>query len=188
MSNQKKPAGDEPKQVKKRKAVEKKQLGPKQQRLVRALITADSEAEAGRIAGYGTPQSTHRALKSIRRNAAEILDEIGYGQKQALSDLREMANAMETRFYANKGVVLDTKIVEANDIRLRARVELNKIHGHYPGGIDGTDQAQHTANRNTVCVVVSDARAAASLARLFAARSPAGPVIDVDAPVDQDGR
>lgn len=56
MSSEQKAAGDEPKQEKKAK---KEALGPKQQRLVRPLTTADGVAEAGKIAGYGTRQSTH---------------------------------------------------------------------------------------------------------------------------------
>jgi len=112
MSDQEKPTGDEPKGRKKRKQVDKKELGPMQQRLVRALPTATTVAQAGEIAGYGTRQSTYRAMKSIRRNAVDILDEIGYGQVKAIQDLREMADRKVVKHFANKGVVMDSKTDE----------------------------------------------------------------------------
>jgi len=83
-----------------------------QQRLVRALPTATTVAQAGEIAGYGTRQSTYRAMKSIRRNAVDILDEIGYGQVKAIQDLREMADRKVVKHFANKGVVMDSKTDE----------------------------------------------------------------------------
>jgi len=132
-------ASPKPQTVKSKQVKRKHELGPKQQRLIRTLATADSIAAAGRMAGYGTNQSTHRAMKSIRRNATDILDKIGYGQEKALQDLREMADYNLTKFFAEKGIVMTEKTVSDNETRLRARIELNKIHGHYPAGSDNGD-------------------------------------------------
>jgi hypothetical protein len=111
-------------------------LNPKQQRLVKRLPLAASIAEAGRQVGYNTKQATYKALARIRRNAAELLTEMGYGQEIALADLVDMADAMQTKFFAHKGKVVSQRKVADNEIRFRARVELNKMHGHYPNPSD----------------------------------------------------
>jgi len=144
-------------------------------------------AEAGRIAGYGTRQATHLAMKSIRRNAVDILDEIGYGQKKAIEDLREMANRKLVKHFAKDGIVLSSKIDEDNDIQFRARVELNKMHGHYPtGSNDANSVGAEGHSGHSVCILVSDAAAAKAFAKLFAPRGTTGIALDVDAQVDEN--
>ena len=61
---------------------------------------------------------------------------MGYGQEIALADLIDMADARQTKFFAHKGKVVSQRKVADNEIRLRARVELNRIHGHYPNPRD----------------------------------------------------
>jgi len=186
MADTEKPVGDEPKAKKKKRKQRKRVLGPKQQRLIRVLTNADSVSHAGEMAGYGTRQSTHRALQSIRRTASEILTEIGYGPTKALSDLREMADAKETKFWAHQGSVISREDVEANDIRLRARVELNKMHGHYPAGANDPSGNQRAADADTVYLVVTDERRSARLAALLSPSGATGVVIDVAPEVDQN--
>ena len=42
-----------------------------------------------------------------------------------------MTQATETKIEWDKGIIIQEKEYRANDICLRARVELNKIHEHY---------------------------------------------------------
>jgi len=179
--------GDEPKP---RKATVPKgpghELGPKQQKLVRALPTAGSVAEAGRLAGYSSRHAAHRAVKTIRRNAVEILDEIGYGQTKALQDLREMADYTMTKFWADKGIVLTEKEVSDNEVRLKARIELNKIHGHYPAGSDNGNSNGSQSEGFAVRIFVGDAETARGFAALFAARGTPNLIVDVGEKVDED--
>ena len=50
--------------------------------------------------------------------------------------LGSLLDAKETKFWADKGVVIETREVEAQDIQIRAAVELAKMHGAYPKGKD----------------------------------------------------
>lgn len=143
MSEEQKPCGDEPKR-------KKRELGPKQQRLVKALPKAASIAQAGRSAGYGTKQAALRAYKGIKERAPEILERIGYGQEVVLGNLGKLTGATETKFFADKGIVLETREVEANDIRLRANVELAKIHGAYE-----KDESQPDASHRYPPIVIN---------------------------------
>jgi hypothetical protein len=90
-------------------------------------------SEAGRAAGYGTPQASHRAMNLIRVNAPELLSKIGLPAEKLLKNtfLKEL-EATETAFFSYQGVVMETREVIAHDIRLRAGIELAKMHGLYP--------------------------------------------------------
>jgi len=175
-----------PQAVSSKQVKRKHELGPKQQRLIRSLATADSIAAAGRMAGYGTNQSTHRAMKSIRRNATDILEKIGYGQEKALQDLRDMADYNLTKFFAEKGIVMTEKTVSDNETRLRARIELNKIHGHYPAGSDNGISNGPQSEGFAVRIWVGDAETARGFAALFAARGTPNLIVDVGEKVDED--
>jgi len=110
----------------------KRKLSGHQQKLLKVLPTTDSLAKAGRQAGYTTRQATYTGLMSIRRKAPELLAGIGYGQEEALRDLVEMTQATKVEIGWDKGVIIQEKEYADNATRLRARIELNKMHGHYP--------------------------------------------------------
>lgn len=163
-----------------------KSLGLKQKKLVKALTKANSVAEAGRIAGYGTRESTHRALKSIQEKIPDLMRRIGADDEYLLATTLERSkSAMRTEVSQSNGIFMDEKVVEDGPLRWRYHDALLKIRGLYktPDNV-GSDpsQAQHTG----ITLVVADERAAASIAQLLSAGSPNHVIIDVDARVDEN--
>ena len=118
------------------------QLNEKRRKLLEGISGGLNVSEAGRVAGYGTPQSSHRAMNLIRLNTPEVLEKIGLPAEKLLRDtfLKEL-EATETVFFSFQGVVMESREVPAHDIRLRAGIELAKMHGLYPktNGHNGED-------------------------------------------------
>jgi hypothetical protein len=109
------------------------------------------------------------------------------GAFKAMETIRERAPAV----FDKKGLTLGVKHyplereVEALSIQVSAVDMGLRTHGAYKDAENAASEGADTANRNTVCLVVCNERAAATLAKLFTTRSPAGPIIDVDAFVDE---
>jgi hypothetical protein len=59
----------------------------KRQKLLKGISEGLNVSEAGRVAGYGTYQSAHRALNSIRIHTPDLLDRIGLPAEKLLRDL-----------------------------------------------------------------------------------------------------
>jgi hypothetical protein len=118
------------------------QLNEKRRKLLEGVSSGMNVSEAGRAAGYGTPQSSHRAMNLIRVNTPELLTNIGLPAEKLLRDtfLKEL-EATETVYFSFQGVVMESREVPAHDIRLRAGIELAKMHGLYPktNGHNGED-------------------------------------------------
>jgi hypothetical protein len=164
----------------------KKELSLKAQRLVQGLHNAASVKEAGLAAGYGTHQAVYRAMKRIRRVAPEILEEIGYGQVKAIQDLREMADAKKTEFFAHQGVIMSQVTVEDNATRLKARIELNKMHGHYPSAGANGDGGGSQTGGTTIHLELGDGAKEAEIAAVIAARRGGNRQLSVGPQVDKD--
>jgi hypothetical protein len=139
---------------------------------------------------YSSPAAAHRGLQRARIIASDAIHEMGLKPHNWLRPIARMAGAIEGEEPAKREIFVRASMfanekkvtLQADDLQLKAAVELNKIY--YAG--DGQGEAQHTAGRDTVCVVVSDERAAENLAQLFASRCPTGPIINVDAEVHED--
>lgn len=117
---------------KKSETAKGEKLTIKQKKLVEALPTSGSVAEAGEKAGYYDRQTAHRALNSISERAPEVLERLGLTIEHVADKcLRPLLEAKETKFFADKGVVIETKEVEANDIRLRAIDTWARLRGAY---------------------------------------------------------
>jgi hypothetical protein len=117
---------------KKPEAEKKQKLTLKQKRLVEALPNSNSVAEAGETAGYYDRPTAHRALKSISERAPEVLERLGLTIEHVANNcLRPLLEAKETKFFADKGIVLTTKEVEASDIRIRAIEVWARLMGAY---------------------------------------------------------
>jgi hypothetical protein len=118
------------------------QLNEKRRKLLEGISGGLNVSEAGRVAGYGTPQSSHRALNLIRLNTPELLAKIGLPAEKLLKGtfLKEL-EATETVFFSHQGIVIESREVIAHDIRLRTAIELAKMHGLYPktNGHNGED-------------------------------------------------
>jgi hypothetical protein len=88
----------------------RKTLSPKQRNLVKALGTAASVAEAGRIAGYSDRTAAHRALTAIELKMPELMDREGLTDEVLVNNyLRPGLAATKREHFANGGVVLETR-------------------------------------------------------------------------------
>lgn len=128
----------------------KTKLTVKQAKLVKALTKVDSVAAAGREVGYETKQAAHQALNRIREKAPAILDRLGFNRDKVFGKIGSLMEAKETKFFANAGIVMDTRVVDNPELQLRAAVELGKMHGAYPKGSDGGEQADTNAGGITI--------------------------------------
>jgi hypothetical protein len=118
--------------AKKPKAAAHEKLTLKQSKLVQELPNSGSVAEAGTKAGYACRQDAHRALKSVAERAPEVLERLGLTIEHVADKcLRPLLDAKETKFFASNGVVMETRDVEASDIRLRAVDLWAKLMGAY---------------------------------------------------------
>ena len=114
------------------KSVKGEKLTSKQKKLVEALPLTSSIAEAGTMAGYSDRTAASRALKSISERAPEVLERLGLTIEHVVDKcLRPLLEAKETKFFASNGIVLDTKEVEALDIRIRAIEVWARLMGAY---------------------------------------------------------
>jgi hypothetical protein len=108
-------------------------VNDKRRKLMRGLAMGMNITEAGRSAGYGTPQAAHRAVKQIRLGAPELLDLVGLPAEKVLREtFLPATKAMETKFFSHQCIVLEKREVINHDIRPRAGIELAKMHGLYP--------------------------------------------------------
>jgi len=185
MSEEQKPVGDEPKAKKKRR----KRVIAKHLKVARHVAAGKTLAQAGRAVGYparSARQGAFQAMQAVRDRAPEVFHRMGLTLESLAEDVNRLRHAKETKFFASKGIVLDSREVDALSIQVSAVDMALRTHGAYKDIEDAASKGHDQTSRNTVCLVVSDERAAATLARLFAPRSPAGPIIDVDAAVDED--
>jgi hypothetical protein len=111
---------------------QEQKLTLKQKKLVEALPTSGSVAEAGEKAGYAYRQDAHRAMKSVSERAPEVLERLGLTIEHVADKwLRPLLEAKEEKFFADKGIVLTTKEVAALDIRIRSIEVWARLMGAY---------------------------------------------------------
>jgi len=93
-------------------------------------------SEAGKHAGYVHRQAAHRAFRSIQLWIPQALEGAGYSVDKVLTELFEKLHsqleAKETKFFKHRGVVRETREVEAHRVQLRAACELAKLLGLFP--------------------------------------------------------
>jgi hypothetical protein len=90
--------------------VKPKRLSPKQKKLVKALGSASSVAEAGRIAGYSDRSAAHKALATIELKMPELMDREGLTDEVLVNNyLRPGLESTKREYFANGGVVLETR-------------------------------------------------------------------------------
>lgn len=115
------------KKVKKRNAIK-----PRQRKLIKAIQKGATITEAGHAAGYSHPNAASRAYKTIRLRFHSALEEAGLDVGKELVEnynffRTKRDTAAETKFFADKGVVIEQREVIAHDIQLRAGAEINRI-------------------------------------------------------------
>lgn len=155
----------------------KRKLSVKQHKLIKALPTAASVSEAGRIAGYGTKQSTYRALESAKEKFPDLLNRKGMTDEWLADRFKAGAEG------AMKVVMVEGTDIEVadHDLRFKYGWAIARMKG-VDSPNDGDVRVENSAGFS-VRLVVSDERAAADLARNISARRADNLVIDVDATV-----
>jgi hypothetical protein len=118
--------------VKEKKDRKNQKLTLKQSKLLKALPTSGSVAEAGEKAGYADRTAAHRALKNLVEKTPEILERLGLGIESTVDKyLLPLLDATETKFFAKDGVVIEHRDVAALEIRLRAFEVWARLMGAY---------------------------------------------------------
>lgn len=150
---------------------------------MKALSKADSIAEAGRIAGYSGRDSAHTALETIKLKMPELMDKMGLTDEMLINNyLRPGLEANETKFFAEKGVVMETREVVSWGDRRGFLDMAFKLKGKYAAKDDPDDKQSGGITFNLA--VLDPARASTLLASLTGNQRPA---VLVDA-LHEDGR
>jgi len=172
--------------TKKNSRAKAEKLTLKQKKLVEALPVTHSIAQAGGIAGYSDRTAASRALKSIAERAPEVLERLGLSIEFVVDNcLRPLLTAKETKFFSDKGIVMETRDVEANDIRLRAIEVWARLMGAYAAreSNDGNGERSQSGGPS-LSVVFTEEGSAREFVEAIAARRSAGGLARVDAGVD----
>lgn len=166
------------------KKTKAKRLTQKERKLVVAVTKTANVSEAGRIAGYSDAPAAHKAMKRIERKMPEILDAHGLTDDYVVREcLKPGLMAMETQFFANKGIVLDSKDTIAWGPRHQFLETWMKLKGLNTG--DGADRGEGAATRGpSLSLVFTNKGSAREFVEAIAARRSADGLIDLDASVD----
>lgn len=165
----------------------RKRVDPKHLKVARGVARGLTLQEAGEVVGYparSARQSAWKGMETIKRKAPEIFDELGLTVSSLAQDVDRLRRAKETKFFHDKGIVMETREVEALDIQAKAVDMGLRVHGAYKEADDARNSLR--SETSTVCLVVTDAKEAAELARLLAPRDSSGVVIDVAPQVDSN--
>src|SRR6266851_328808 len=113
----------------------RRHLTPRQVALAKRLLDGATITDAARDAGYSgknLAQSGHQALKAIRLNMTELLDEIGLTERALIEKhLVPLLSATTTKVFQHKGEVSETRKVSDNDARLKALDLAFRLRGSY---------------------------------------------------------
>lgn len=114
---------DEPKDQDKPTAPKKKRekrVIAKHLAVARNVAKGMTLQEAGEAVGYpekSARQCAFKAMQTIKRKAPEIFDEKGLTLESLADDVNRLRKARETKFFSDKGVVIEEREVEALDRR-----------------------------------------------------------------------
>jgi CCR4-NOT transcriptional regulation complex NOT5 subunit len=113
----------------------RKELSPRQMKLIKARAEGKTYKQAAIEAGYSSKhaaQNGYQALSQIRGRVQDLLDRQGLDENTAIEKyLKPLLEARETVFFQKNGKVTATRKVEALAIRLNALKELFLLHGSY---------------------------------------------------------
>jgi hypothetical protein len=125
------------KPVRKKKKSDWDKLTPKQKKFVKEYLETGCGAEAARRAGYAPNRARTTAAETVAKSSvqnamAELLDKAGLTDDAIAKKLQEGAEALETKFFAKDGIVVQKEDVIAWDTRLRYLDTALKLKGKYP--------------------------------------------------------
>jgi hypothetical protein len=112
-----------------------KKLTPRESILLKALSKGCTLADAAKAAGYSDKnlsQSGYQCLEGIKAKMPEILDAKGLTQDSVIERyLMPALEANETQFFANKGIVFDSRDTISWGPRLTALDLYFRLRGSY---------------------------------------------------------
>jgi CCR4-NOT transcriptional regulation complex NOT5 subunit len=113
----------------------RKELSPRQMKLIKARAEGKTYKQAAIEAGYSpkhAAQNGYQALSQIRGRVQDLHGRNGLDENTAIEKyLKPLLEARETVFFQKNGKVTATRKVEALAIRLNALKELFLLHGSY---------------------------------------------------------
>jgi hypothetical protein len=169
-------------------AKRKNVLRGKEAKLVKALAKTSNVSEAGRIAGYTKAQAAHRALHNIQLKMPELMDRIGLTDEYLLKKcLKPGLTAKETKFFADKGIVMESRDVIAWGARRDFLDMAFKLKGLYVTREGDGTNGESERNRpggNSLSLVFTDEGAAREFVEAISTRRSAGGFAGLDAQVD----
>lgn len=173
---------------KKNQRLLRKRITKKAAKLVEGINKGKNQSQAAIDAGYSpknAAQSANQALKRIRQTAPDAFEELGYTIKKVLKNkLIPLMDAEETKFFADKGIVMDNRQVAANDIRLRATVEVLDLIGAYDK--PGDDSERNQVGGITINLAFMDPERKSAVAAILSARRSGNGQSVMDATVHED--
>jgi hypothetical protein len=152
-----------------------------------ARLNGATMQEATAAAGMAPfPQTGYKIEKRIAEKCPEVFNRVGVTIERIAKKVSDKLDAMTTKHFANKGIVMDERTVEDNATQLHAAEIGLKALGALKPDDDRDSAAKNRSETHTVCLVVSDIGAAKALAELLAPGGTPGIVIDVDAQMDSN--
>ena len=150
-----------------------------------ARLNGATMQEATAAAGLAPfAQTGYKIEKRIAEKCPEVFNRVGVTIERIAKKVSDKLDAMTTKHFANKGIVLDERTVEDHATQLHAAELGLKALGALKPNDDADSASKVRSEAHTVCLVVSDLGAAKALAELLAPGGTPGIVIDVDAQVD----
>jgi len=151
------------------KKTKQRQLGKTKQAIdaraaivIQALLNHKTEDEAIKEAGYSDSYARIHKQQIINNPAMQdsfkrVLERAGLSDDFLSEKIRSLVDARETKFFATKGVVTDSKEVDALGVQLQATELAVKLKGHLRGAEQATTQgntyidlSQYTVAINSV--------------------------------------
>jgi hypothetical protein len=147
-------------------------LNLKRKKLLEGVRRGLNISEAGRVAGYGTAQSSHRAMNLIRLHMPDVLDKIGLPAEKLLKELAKQLNATKKLYFSHQGMVRDMREVPDHEIQLRALIELAKMWDLYPRtNRRKTEDASDRCSEPIFKLVISSPKPSSAATRQLAGHS-----------------
>jgi len=117
--------------VKKGQKLPRKSRSPRQLALVAGIVEGKSISEAGRDAGYASPQSAWDAYNRLKDEVIKALNKHNSPLDVAVKNMAEMCDATKIIFCQHEGKITDQREVADNETRLRANVHILRLLGAY---------------------------------------------------------
>jgi hypothetical protein len=146
-------------------------LTPKELKFLKAFVKTGNQRRSALSAGYSPTnpdQSANCVMKQLRRKVPELLEHVGLHLERVFREtLVPGLRATKTEFFANNGVVIETREVVDHEQRGKYFDRYCKLLGLYGNGYDGNSDSLGRSPV-TVNLVIADRRAAEAIAHRLA--------------------